>query len=206
MANRNETDAKTLSLSSEIRKCRAQISGVTPYSPSRYYGQKVPKGDKETHGAYEERTWRNRMHVNSDGLVYMPAMGFKLAVEGAGAFLSVKIDGQGKKTWTKRLTSGLVVLEDLVLAVRADDVPGHWFFVPSDGRRGGGKRVMKCFPVIMSWGGVVEFILIDPMIPKEIFETHVRESGKYVGVGRFRPANGGDNGRFEVKSFEWAGG
>ena len=189
---------------SEIRTVTATIRSVSPYSQSRYFQQEVPKGDKETSPAYEERTWRHRLHSNGNGTVVIPGMSFKLAVQEAAPFLGHKIPGRRNATWTKHFISGVLVLGDADTGIPAKDVEGEWLFVPSDGKRGGGTRVMKCFPLIPSWEVKVAFTILDPLITNDVFEYHLREAGKYIGIGRFRPANGGYYGRFEVTNFKWS--
>lgn len=189
----------------EVRICTVHIRGVSPYSVSRHYTLEEPKGDKETHEAYEKRTWRNRLHTNGNGTVVIPGMGFKLALEEAAKYLGTKIPGQGNKTWTKKLKSAVLVTDDMDTGIKADDVRGEWLFVPSDGRRGGGKRVMKCFPrVEAGWEGRIDFLVMDPILGEDTFLHFLQEAGKYIGVGRFRPENGGFYGRFEILSVEWS--
>jgi hypothetical protein len=96
-----------------------------------------------------------------------------------------------------------MVMDALVLPIKKDDVPGEWYFVPSDGRPGGGKRVKKCFPVIREWHGEVTYYILDETITPEVFEVHLREAGSFIGIGRFRPENGGFYGRFGVKKVVW---
>ena len=76
-------------------------------------------------------------------------------------------------------------------------------FVPADGRRGGTKRVYKMFPVFSSWAGNVEFLVLDELIDEDVFETHLRDAGAFIGIGRFRPRNNGFYGRFEVNGIKW---
>jgi hypothetical protein len=97
-----------------------------------------------------------------------------------------------------------MVLDGLPLPITKDKVPGEWLFVPADGRRGSGKRVSKCFPLVQSWSGEVTFHVLDNMITQPVFETHLREAGNFIGIGRFRPRNNGYYGRFKVNSVKWA--
>lgn len=185
--------------------CSVRVRGVSPYSVSRHYTLEHPKNDKETHEAYEKRTWMNRVHSTDGGNVAIPGMGFKLALEGAAKYLGTKIPGQGNKTWTSKLKSAVLVTDDLDTGISASTVAGEWRFVPADGRRGGGKRVMKCFPRIESgWEGEIVFLVMDPILEEDTFLHFLQEAGKYIGVGRFRPENGGFYGRFEVVSTEWS--
>ena len=88
-------------------------------------------------------------------------------------------------------------------AIKAADVKGEWLFVPSDGVRGSGKRVDKCFPVIHEWGGNVTFHVLDETITEDVFLNHLKQAGAFIGIGRFRPRNNGFYGRFAVQSVTW---
>jgi len=173
----------------------------SPYSQSKYIEE--PRSDKETAKDFEERTWRHRLHVGDNGEVFIQPQAFTNGLRDAAQRSGKQIPGKGKATYTKHFTSGVLVTEPVELGVKADAVDGEWLFVPSDGKRGGGKRVMKCFPKITSWNGEVKFIIMDDMITKDVFAEMMNIFGTYVGIGRFRPQNGGYYGRFIVESIVW---
>jgi len=177
------------------------LESISPYSQSRYYD--TPKLDKEIPKDYEARTWRDRMHVNADGNVFMPPMAFKNCLAEVAKYLSVKIPGKRNATYTKHFLSGILVTDAIVLDVRKEDVQGEWLFVPSDGKTGGGSRVLKCFPCIQHWAGDVTYYILDETITEEPFRTHLEAAGNFIGVGRFRPARGGYYGRFKVNEMIW---
>ena len=184
-----------------MRICEATLENLTPYSQSRFHD--TPLLNKEAKNDYEARTWRERVHSDENGLIFIPPMAFKNAMSDIAKFLSMQIPGKGKATYTKHFEAGVMVLEGLSLGVKKDDVEGEWFFVPSDGRRGGGSRVKRCFPVIRKWTGVVKFYILDDTITEDVFEHHLREAGNFIGIGRFRPRNNGFYGRFKVAAVRW---
>ncbi len=183
------------------------IVGLSPYSQGRFADEPRLTDSKgrqvETADDHEKRTWRKRCHVNKAGFVFIPPMAFKNALSEAAAFLSLQIPGQGKSTYRKHIEAGVLVFEPLVLPVKVDDVPGEWLFVPADGKRGGGKRVKKCFPVIQDWGGDVTFQILDEVITEDVFRVHAETAGRLIGIGRFRPRNNGFYGRFDVTGLVW---
>jgi hypothetical protein len=179
-----------------MKECIARLKSVSPYSQSRYHG--TEKLEKETHDAYEKRTWRNRLHVTKDGNVYIPPMAFKNCLSECAKYLSVQIPGKGKATYTKHFEAGVMVTDPLVLPNMKEDVDGEWYHVPSDGRRGGTKRVLKCFPCIPEWEGDVSFYILDETLTEEVFRYHLEQAGKFIGIGRFRPRNNGFYGRFQI--------
>ncbi len=179
----------------------ATLHSVSPYSQSKFHD--TPKREKEGANDYEARTWKERTHADDTGHVYIPPMAFKNCISEAAKFLSMQIPGKGKSTYTKHFEAGLLVMEPLVLPIQKDSIPGEWFFVPSDGRRGGGSRVKRCFPVIREWQGNVHFHVLDDTITNDVFAHHLTEAGKFIGIGRFRPRNNGFYGRFRVEKIKW---
>jgi len=53
------------------------------------------------------------------------------------------------------------------------------------------------------WGGEVEFCILDDIIDKDVFQTHLEDAGQFIGIGRFRPRNNGFYGRFAVEGIKW---
>jgi hypothetical protein len=179
-----------------MKRAVVSLKSVSPYSQSKYYD--MPKKEKEGPGDYEERTWRERCHVDGDGHIIIPPMAFKNGIAECAKFLSVQIPGRGKATYTKHFEAGIMVQSPIVLPDLKKDVHGEWLFVPASGKRGDGKRVKKCFPVIPQWHGTVEFFVIDDTITEEPFRYHMEQAGQLIGIGRFRPRNNGYYGRFQV--------
>ena len=177
----------------------ATLESVSPYSQSRHYDESdAPFLEKESKPDYEMRTWRERLHVNGDGQVFIPPMAFKNALAECAKFLGIQIPGKGKSNYTKHFEAGLLIMDPVVLPITKDDVQGEWLFVPSDGRRGGGKRVNKCFPLIRYWRGTLPIHVLDETITQPVLIKHLEEAGKFIGIGRFRPRNNGFYGRFKL--------
>jgi hypothetical protein len=180
----------------------AKLKSSSPYSQGRHYSKSdVPPLEKEGNDAYDKRTWRNRMHV-MDGEVYIPPMAFKNCLAEAAKFLSMQIPGKGKATYTKHFEAGVMVMDPVMLGLRAEAVASEALFVPASGKRGDGKRVERVFPFIPSWEGDVTITVIDETITRDVLHAHLVEAGKLIGIGRFRPRNNGFYGRFKVLSLE----
>jgi hypothetical protein len=187
----------------DMKTAVAHLKNISPYSQSRHYT--LPeRSQKETHADYEKRTWRERMHVTDDGHIFVPPMAFKNCLSEAAKFLSRRIPGKGKATYTKHFEAGVLVTDGLILPLKKEEAEGQWLFVPADGKRGSGSRVDKCFPVIKNWEGDVTFFVLDDTIDKEAFEEHLKEAGQFIGIGYFRPRNNGYWGRFSVESITWS--
>ena len=181
----------------------AKLVSVSAYSQSRHYSDDVPRKAKELPGAYEERTWRSRLHVTPDGYVEIPGTSFANSLKACAKRLKLQVPGKGRVEFTKYFEAGIMVPDSLKLPIKAEDVQCDKLFVPSDGKRGGGKRVTKFFPRIDSWSGDVTFYIFDDIITEDVFTQVLRACGMLVGIGRFRPENCGFYGRFDVKSIHW---
>jgi hypothetical protein len=168
---------------------------------SRHY--EVPKEGRESAGDYEKRTWRQRMHFDEKGMLFIPPMAIKKSLEGAAAFLGQKVPGRGQKQYAGFFKSTVLVMDNVELGINYLDVPGESLFVPSDGKSGGSSRVTKTFGRINPWKGTAKFYLADETIGKDVFEEHLKVAGMFVGLGMFRPATGGFFGRFAHEAIRW---
>ncbi len=185
----------------------ATVEGISPYSQSRSY--EADKLQGEGPDDYERRTWRQRLHVDPAGLVFIPPMAFKNALAETAKFLSISIPGKGKSTYTKHFEAGVLAVQPAPLGIKANDVECERLFVPSDGRPGGGKRVHKYFPIIQAgWQTDFVFLVLDDTVLQTsiegdmtVFQHVLIRCGQFVGIGRFRPRNRGFYGRFAVKDF-----
>lgn len=172
------------------------LKSSSPYSQSKaVMAEKLPK---ESHDAYEKRTWRERLHATDEGNVFIPPMAIKNCLAECGTYLGIQIPGKGKNTYTKHIVAGVLVVDPIILPIKKEEVECECFFVPSDGKRGGAKRVHKYFPVIHEWSGEAIIHVFDETITRDVLEQHLVEAGKFIGIGRFRPRNNGFYGRFEV--------
>jgi hypothetical protein len=87
-----------------MRIVTVHFTGQAPYSPSRAHC--VDKLPKETPDAYEERTWKEKAHVE-EGFIVIPPMAFKMSVDGR-RMLGRQIPG--KSTYTS-FRGGVIVTE-----------------------------------------------------------------------------------------------
>jgi hypothetical protein len=165
----------------------------------------TPRLEKEGPDDWEKRTWREKLHFDGKGNVFIPPMALKWSVSEAAKMTGRQIPGRGKSTYTKHFEAGLLCTEPVPLGLRKDEVEGEWLYVHANGVRGSGKRVWRCFPKIPEdWVVEASFVILDETVTPPVFEEHLREAGSFVGVGRFRPRQGGYYGRFVVERVTWA--
>jgi hypothetical protein len=185
------------------------LIGSSPYSQSRPY--QSPRGEKEGHDEYEKRVWQEHLHVLSNGQIFIPPMVLKNGLRETAEYLVMPIEGKGKQTYTKHFKAGLLLKDQIPLyrqdanhkPIMRDDIEGEWLFMHSNPAQRKG-RVLRCYPKIDDWQGQVTVYVLDETITQKIFETHLRQAGEFIGIGRFRPRNGGFYGRFTYQDFSWA--
>lgn len=180
------------------------LQGVTPYSPSRNYHAEVPKLKDEAADAYDERTWRNHAHVNPKGHIYIPGECFAWSIKAMSKRRSDRIPGKNQKTYTAAFDP-IEVIGDCATSAIKGTVRMEAFMANSDGKRGGGSRVLRRFPIVDApqWSGEITFLMWDVRIPEAVFRETLEDAGLLIGVGRRRPEKLGFFGRYQVTSLKW---
>jgi len=166
------------------------------------------KEGRETHDAFEKRTWAERAHYDSDGEIYIPALQLKRALEDAAKYLSMKIPGKGQQTYSKNFRAAITVNDNIPLGVSRGDLALNGphcdaVFGSSTGTTGSGSRVQKYFPLVTEWSGTTTIEIYDESIDKKVLDEHLKAAGLLIGIGRWRPQNGGYYGRFVAQIVEW---
>jgi len=162
---------------------------------------------EETYDQHKDRTWPEKVHIDDRGIFIQP-FALKNALEAAGKWLSIKIKGEGHKTYTARLRQGALVVDKMHLEneegrqLTIEDVEPITLFVPSDGKRGGSKRVFRVFPRVKQWRTTATIYLMDDKISEDVLAKHLECIGQFIGFGAMRTENGGINGRFTVDSLD----
>lgn len=186
------------------------LESASPYSQSRLFTKnEVPALEKESASDYDSRNWRYHQHYDTNGNVYIPPMALKNCLMEVAQYLGEKIPGKGNATWTRHFTAGILCSEPTIITDRKgnpfhrDSTESETFMCHADGKRNSGTRVPRTFPVIREWTGRAVFYILDETITKDIFYRYLEEAGKFIGIGRFRPRNGGFYGRFAVMNVKW---
>jgi hypothetical protein len=188
-----------------MRSVITVLESVTPMCQRKFYEPEKESG--ETHQLLEQRTWRDRVHFDPDRKdeIYIPAMALKNCLSEAAKFLSEKIPGRNKETYTKHFEAGILVTDNAYIGMSRDGLEPLWLPVPSDGKRGGGSRVKKCFAVIQKWKASVEWYALSDEITKEVFIRTLERGGQFIGLGSLRVRNNGIFGRYRVLGYDWKG-
>lgn len=186
-----------------MKVATVRFTSTSPLCFGRFHN--TPKLDREQPDAYEERTWRERLHYNEqDGKVFIPSNAIRKCVQGAAKFLGMPVKGKGKSTYTKHFEAGIMVLNAIVLPVKKDEVGRLSLPVPSDGKPGGTTRVIRHFPIIHQWEGTADILIMDEIITQEVLKEHLSAAGQFIGLLTFRPRQREDKGRFETEIIGWS--
>ena len=177
------------------------IEGTAPYSASRQHFSDYLEG--ESHDAYEKRTWREKANYDKDGIVFIPAMAFKQAIDLAAKRLNIPDPDNKRANFTKYFASDTYAEDNMSIGVHKDEMPPKAINANVDGVRGSGKRVQRIFPQTPTWGGTIPFIVMEEKITPDIFKRVFESAGRSIGVGQFRPEKGGVNGRFIVQDIKF---
>jgi hypothetical protein len=175
------------------------IKGIAPLSCSKPHT--TPKLDGESHDEYDKRTWREKANYD-DGIVFVPAMAFKMGMDKAASRLSIPDPDNKRASLTKYFVSDVICERNLSIGVHKDDMPSITISANVDGVRGSGKRVPRTFPQVQEWGGETSFLVMNEKIKPEQFRQVLDVTAMSIGVGQFRAEKGGLNGRFEIVSMK----
>ena len=178
------------------------LRGLAPLSQSRQHHSDFLEG--ESAEAYDTRTWREKCNFDAvDGIVFVPAMALKQAMDVAAKRLAIPDPDDRKARFTKYFVSDVVCEGHLSIGIHKDNMQSVAISANVDGVRGSGKRVPRRFPQTSKWEGTTSFLIMEEKITHDIFERVLNSAGRSIGVGQFRPEKGGVNGRFDVVSIKY---
>jgi len=185
-----------------MRIATIQIEGLTPYSQSKALQSEKEKN--ESHDDHSRRVWKEHLHTAAAGDVTIPAVAILQGLADAASYLGKGggLKKKGSATWAQNFTCGLAVAHGPKIGHGADDARIEPVYSHANGQRGSGKRVWRHFPIFDEWSAVLVIHILDDTIPEDVFARVVEAFGLFIGVGRYRPQNGGYLGRFTVKKLE----
>lgn len=183
-----------------MQTIRFTIVGLASYSQSK----KLPdeKDKKESYDEFEDRVWKKKAHVATDGdSVVIPghALHQMLVVGAKKGRLAPKSAKSAREGLANRLVTGVQILGDAetdMQLAKAEKVPINSH---ANGKRGSGSRVIRKFPQWpIGWTATFDVMLLDESLTADDVKAALDWGGKVCGLGRFRPENMGHNGRFRI--------
>lgn len=186
-----------------MRIATITLIGISGYSGSRET-EGFPRGDKESHEAYDKRIWRERIWHDAAGNCYIHPSALKFALVSTCQFLSFQIPGKGKATFTKHFNAGVLVMDPIMLGITQDKLRSELVYCHVTGKRGEGKRVWRTYPMVDQWETEAKLYITDDVLTEKVVERVLEQAGQFNGLGRFRPQNGGFLGRFKIGKIVWS--
>jgi hypothetical protein len=176
----------------------ATLRSLTSYSQGRPHG--LPKLPQELEQAYEERTVLAKLHTAVNE-VFIPPMALKYCLTEGARYSADQIPGRGKERYTKHYIRGVICSEPIMLGITTEQVRIEKIFTWSQPSARTG-RVWKWFPVIDRWEGTLQILAVDDILTPDVIKRHLTIAGTCIGIGVWRPENGGLWGKFQVLSVD----
>lgn len=184
-----------------MKSALCKLKSKTPLTFGKYH--QTDKLNKELPDAYEMRTWKEKAHYTENETVKIPGTMFANSIRDSAKFMSIPVPGKGKSTFTKHFDAGITIPSNIDTGIKKESLSGVSVHVPSDGKPGGSRRVMKVFPIVREWEGEIVVYIGDDIITQDVFEDVLKNAGLLIGIGTWRPRNRGMNGQFEVVDIKW---
>lgn len=178
---------------------KVKFKSLSPVLFCHVEGEERKQGEEP--GEFEKRIWKKRAHYNEEGTVIIPGYMIKSALEPAAKLLGKRVGG---KKMGKSLVHYIRLIRidgDIVTNIIEETLSGVAAFVSANGKPEGGK-VMRTFPKISKWEGVLTLAYLDlGILSDDIILEHLEVAGSCVGIGHWRPGapSCGSYGRFSVE-------
>lgn len=165
-----------------------------------------PKEDREQHGDYDLRIWREKAHwtgPDKTAKAVIPSVYIKRALEDCAKYLGIQIPGKGKSNYTKHFKSGVQVIgAGMELPETRETIGSVAISCNADGKRGSGVRVTRRFPMVQKWTSEIKVLIVDEIITDKVLREHIEKAGMLIGIGSFRLEKGNASGGFRVVSMK----
>lgn len=190
-----------------MRKFNVKVKGVTPYMQHRMDDATLQEWEKrrgtiiERDGLNEEPERKAAFHsyINSNGNYYIPAEHFKQSFIKGGAFVKSKV-GNSKKSM-KNIVAGMWRIEELEIPLNKFDEVDTRSAVNKNVK----ARIIVHRPKWNEWEAKFTLLIDDDVkngVTLDMIQSIIGYSGRYLGVGSYRPEHTGEFGRFEVESID----
>jgi len=182
-----------------MRTALVTIEGTSPLIQSkRHFVEKPPGVTDEEH---DLNTVREKVHYNKDGMCVLSQQALTKCIQESSAHLALKV--KGNQPYKRHFRAGIAIDHSPSIGVHRDDVEVVRILCNPQGNDKGGKQIVRNFPQISKWSATFKIHVLDDVIGNTILEKHLDAAGKFIGMGSFRPQNGGCNGRFKVTKITW---
>lgn len=178
-----------------MEKIKVTIQGTTPILFNRFRDVAIEGKSKKRTGAIADSDIEDKLYQDDKGNTVLPAVYIKnCIVEASKQF---KIIGKGKSTYSK-LVASTVDVEPFYIDLDTDKY--EVFRISAVNPMTKGRMIIER-PKYNKWSASFELILNDESVPISVMNEILEHSGKYVGVGDWRPEKKGMFGKFMITSF-----
>jgi len=175
---------------------KVRIEGNTPLLQHRFNGGDGEQTTKKKASTMKENDVEETIYRLPDGTIYQPGDCIKQSMIEAG-----KAFKKGKSNLSKPSGSFLMVLPDAIPHINQEWVKDRRAVVIPSTK----GRVMRNRAKFEDWTLDFEIkCLDDDELDKTTIQNLLEHSGKYVGIGDYRPQKKGMFGTFSVTNFEEA--
>lgn len=187
-----------------MREFTVKIKGVTPYMQHRMDTQKLLEWE-QSRGRIIERDNLNtepekiaafHSYIDNEGNYYIPAEHFKQSFVKGGAFVKGKVGNSTRSM--KNIVAGMWRIKEEKIPFRKFDEVDVRSAVNNNIK----ARVITHRPKWNKWE--CEFTLLiddDGLTTNKMIQDIIGYSGRFLGIGSYRPEHTGEFGRFTLNGF-----
>lgn len=168
------------------QKIRVRVKGIRPLLQNAF---SEDDGSSKKGKIYRDMDEANkRLILNEDGIVCQPSIHFEASLVKSATDFKFS----GKKSYKEAFRAGVFVEPILIPHINQQWVVDRQTVVVQK------ARIMRCRPRFDDWELEFTIRIADDRIQPLVLEDILRNSGKYIGVGDYRPRFG----LFDVSEFE----
>lgn len=180
------------------------IKGLTPYMQHRMDDTKLEEWEKrrkkiiEREDVSKEDNLRANYHsfIDENGNFYMPSDHIRMSLINAGGYIKSKV-GNARKSM-KNIVAAMFTINPENIPMPVFDLIDKRSAVNKNVK----ARVMVVRPKWSTWEVNFKIHIDDDTITKQTVEDLLSYSGRYVGIGSYRPEHTGSFGRYEVTKLD----
>lgn len=176
------------------------IKGLTPYMQHRMDDTKLDEWERrrkkiiEREDVSKEDNLRANYHafIDEQGNFYMPSDHIRMSLINAGGYIKSKV-GNARKSM-KNIVAAMFTINPENIPMPVFDLIDKRSAVNKNVK----ARVMVVRPKWLIWEVSFQIHIDDDTITRGTVEDLLSYSGRYVGIGSYRPEHTGSFGRYEV--------
>ena len=177
------------------QKIKVVITGTTPLLINRFRDTQIEGKSKKRTGAMSESDIEEKLYI-VDKTICIPSVYIKnCIVEASKQF---KIIGKGKATYTK-IVASTTDINPFMIELKSGKYEIFRISAVNPMTKG---RMMTQRPKFNKWSMEFEIHLNDPAVDISVINEILEHSGKYVGIGDWRPEKKGMFGKFMITLFK----